>query len=532
MPTIGQRVRNALRALGGAPVPKQLEAEVVGPQASVQVATLPTASGSRVGWLDPSTSLTPELLYGDSTSPGLLWQIRRTDDVIAPAADSRRELLQSLEYDLVPRPRNEGRPDAEACAKAVEGVLHSMPDRSVPFWVAENYDYWSTFGHAVYEQIIEDNRYRLGFIRPGLICEFVQGPTGYVFARVRVRAARGVPTLDAPKLAYFARNPLPGEFRGASAYRCLIAPSTTSYELYKNLLQAMRWSRGFLHVHATADGTPSANDNEQVQMFLDAIRNGDDEALVTSQAISADVVASNVAAMQQFAPLAQYQSERKNAAALNALNNLGMRGVGSRSLGEVVHEADQALLRAHLDSYMDTVSGDNTPNGTMLPTLAEICGYPRELAPRMVVRWSDKAMKLTRGHIDQIRELVNDGILTSSPALSRFVGRQLGLPSDVLDDPPAAPEADTPSVSTPSAPDASPPAAEESAQNLVEGEKLNGAQITAALEVLDRLRNSAVSDDVAVELLVAVGIDEARARPMVVSTQSLPAPPPDDHAAA
>jgi HK97 family phage portal protein len=59
------------------------------------------------------------------------------------------------------------------------------------------------------------------------------------------------------------------------------------------------------------------------------------------------------------------------------------------------------------------------------------------------------------------------------------------------------------------------PATQETAQNIVEGEKLNGAQITAAKDVLSDVAAGNMARLVAVELLVAVGIDHPRAERMV-----------------
>lgn len=52
--------------------------------------------------------------------------------------------------------------------------------------------------------------------------------------------------------------------------------------------------------------------------------------------------------------------------------------------------------------------------------------------------------------------------------------------------------------------------------------QLNGAQITAAVDVIEKLRNGIVNALVAIELLIAVGIPEERARRMVSSTTAMP----------
>lgn len=55
-------------------------------------------------------------------------------------------------------------------------------------------------------------------------------------------------------------------------------------------------------------------------------------------------------------------------------------------------------------------------------------------------------------------------------------------------------------------------------ENIESTEGLNGAQIRAALDILDGVRSGSVASAVAVELLIALGIDRARAERMVSET--------------
>ncbi len=57
----------------------------------------------------------------------------------------------------------------------------------------------------------------------------------------------------------------------------------------------------------------------------------------------------------------------------------------------------------------------------------------------------------------------------------------------------------------------------DTAANIASGEKLNGIQITASADVINRLIMGNIPKEVALELLVAVGIDEDRAKKMVSS---------------
>jgi len=496
-------------------VPLQLSTSVLGENGELRI-SLPDRRGGDAGMLDPNPKFTPEFLYGTKTTPGALMTIRVSDPVVQPAADSRRELLQSLEYDVVPPKRLARDTHAIACAAAVNTLLNTMPDRTLSFWVGETYDWWSTIGHYLAEIVADGDKVSFLYVRRGLLDQWIQDKEtgGYRWSHARVETSRRTVSLPAEKCAYFARNPVPGQYDGNSAYRCVVAPSATTTELYRNLLEAMKWSRGTLHIQGEKGeyGGPTLADAENIKEFTDYLYNSDEMpgALVTTSQVKASVIASNVAALQQFAPLAQYQDEAKNRAALNALNNLGMRGVGSRSLGEVVHEVDQAHLRAHLDAFLDILSGDNHPNGTMMRTLAQLVGFEPEYAPRIVVRWTDRTRKMGREHLQMVTDLVADKMLRNTPEMSRFIATQAQLPEDVIN---------------------SQFAGVDESETI---EPLQAGSLNASIAILQALNPppgsgvARIAPKAAVSLLVAAGVPSDQAQAMVNAQSGIEAPEPAD----
>jgi hypothetical protein len=226
------------------------------------------------------------------------------------------------------------------------------------------------------------------------------------------------------------------------------------------------------------------------------------QGLITTDRVKLSIIQSQSPGLQQFGPLAQSIAETKNRAALSALANLGQRGVGSRSLGEVVQEADQAHLRGHLDAAMDLLSGDNAPNGTLMARLAELGGFDAALAPRIVVRWSDRAVRMSAEHVTQVADLVQRSILRSTPELSQYVARQLGLSDEVI----AAQSREVETVQQP----------------------LPVGSLTASLAIMQALVPAApqtpMASAAAVQLLVAAGIAPTDAQAMV-DAQRPPAAP-------
>lgn len=75
-----------------------------------------------------------------------------------------------------------------------------------------------------------------------------------------------------------------------------------------------------------------------------------------------------------------------------------------------------------------------------------------------------------------------------------------------------------PAVSEPDKPET--PDQPESAQNVVEGEKLNGAQITAASDIVSQVAGGQMARGVAIELLIAVGLSAERAERMVAEAMA------------
>jgi hypothetical protein len=412
-------------------LPQPADRGVLGEDSGALVSSLPFDWGASAGWLDPNTQFTPEYLHGDWKSPGKLLEIRRTDDVISPAMDSRRELLASFGYEVRPRPRMLKSARAQTVAIKVGARLASMPDTSVPWFVSQAYDHWGTSGFDLSEITLDElDRLELSHIRPGLIRRFNPDATGRMPASVTIQTRQGDKTIDFSKFSYFARNPEPGEYRGQSAIRCMVATSETTLQLYSALLQSIRYSMGFPYLSDTGQGKTTDADKNNALESMSKLLKGVSDVAYFGRKVEPKMLASVVPAMQSFAPLAQFQAERKQAAAMNALNNLGMRGVGSRSLGEVVHDADQRALRAHLDLFMKTISGDSYQAGTLMRTLTELEGEHPDLAPEIVIRWDDgSAERKSRDHIALVAQLVKDGVLAQSPDLDAWIRQQLQVPN-------------------------------------------------------------------------------------------------------
>jgi len=433
-PGLWTRLVRAARGPSPALLEQKADRAVVGESAASLESTLPFDWGASAGWLEANAQFTVDYLHGNTTTPGKLLEIRRTDDVISPAMDSRREMMASLTYEVRPRARFRQNYRAIETAIKVGARLDSMPGTSLSWWMSETYDHYSTSGHSVDEITLDEfDRLNLWHIRPGLIRAFNPDETGRGFTAIQARTRVGETTIDASKLSYIARNPEPGEFRGQSAIRCMLATSETTLQLYSALLQSIRYSMGFPYLtDADFAGRPLTDaDKTNAMKQMSNLLKGKSDIAYFAGKIKPDILASQTPAMQQFGPLAQFQAERKQAAAHSALNNLGMRGVGSRSLGEVVQDADMRALKGHLDLYMKTVSGDHHICGTLMRTLTEMEGEHPDLSPEIVIKWdADGNEKKSRAHLELVAKLAAELPGFATDDTNDWLRAQLGVSDD------------------------------------------------------------------------------------------------------
>ena len=403
---------------------------VLGDSAETLASTVPFEWGRSAGWLESNDKFTVEFLHGTAKTTGKLLEIRRTDDVISPAVDSRRELMAGLTYGIRPPRRFRNDATAQRAAIEVKARLESMPGTSIPWWVSEVYDHWYTSGFNLDEIVLDwANRVRFDHVRPGVIAQFNPDDSGRGWESVKVRTRLSFATVGAEKFAYTPRLPQPGEFWGESGVRCLLTTSETTLQLYSALLQSIRYSMGFPWLEDQGNGIVTDTDkNNALQSFSDVLK-GKSILAYFGKKVKPQILSSQTPAMSQFGPLATFQAERKQAAARNSLANLGVRGVGARSLGETVHDSDMAMVKGHLDLFMRNLSGEGQRTASVMHTLAALSGYPEQYAPEIYIDWTaNGAERKGMDHLRFVGELWRDASLTPTDKDREWMREQLQMP--------------------------------------------------------------------------------------------------------
>lgn len=201
--------------------------------------------------------------------------------------------------------------------------------------------------------------------------------------------------------------------------------------------------------------------------------------------------------------------------------NLGAKSTGSYALSQ---DQSQFFLMA-----LQAV-GKNVCNTMNRNCIREMVDYNWDVKkyPKLTVSGLDSPDILA--FAGAIAQLMTAGAITSDIPTENELRRMVKLPQKQVTAPALA-EGDAETKSPVTGPVSTGSTDGDTAENIVEGAKLNGIQITASLEVLNDLIAKSIPPEVALELLVAVGIDRDKAQKMVDSCKKFnPAQPPPSEA--
>lgn len=200
---------------------------------------------------------------------------------------------------------------------------------------------------------------------------------------------------------------------------------------------------------------------------------------------------------------------------------MGQQAVGSFALAESKTSLFAVALGAFLDAIQDVF------NNFAIPRLLRLNTLRFETQPVLVHGDIEKIDLTMLG--DYVVKLASAGIPIGDPATVRFLRMQAGLPEEVEDDlavlPPTPPEpGPEPTPAPQPEPTPEPTPGPEPAVNPLEA--LNGAQVTAALEIAQNVRTGVLPKDSAIALLeAAFNLDPAVARRIIDPIEVRPPAP-------
>lgn len=377
--------------------------------------------GPSVGAWDPNPEFTPAQLYGTNGTAGILEKTRRTHPILSPAMDSRKEFMQSLNYRVVARANT---PTHRACAQAVADLFDGCETHTLSAWVAATYDALHSYGHSVQTIGMGDTGVRITPVHPAMIYGFVADEeTGAHLIGVQIQP--NARFIDAGAVGVCSRTDWPGQWRGESILRPMLATQAIEEQLMAGVLRALAASTGTPVAKLPGVGAITPDEATEIDELLTAMVSGTSVVARVRDKVDVQWLSSPSQALSQFGPVMTLVDGRSRAAVGQALANLGVSRTGSNALGQVIQDASETDLRRHLEAALRTISGDTPATSTMMVRLAAWVGYPAQYAPRIEIEW-ERTTEATLEHIRTVSDMIAAGHVDPESG-ARWVARNLGV---------------------------------------------------------------------------------------------------------
>jgi DNA-binding transcriptional MerR regulator len=209
-------------------------------------------------------------------------------------------------------------------------------------------------------------------------------------------------------------------------------------------------------------------------------------------------------------PVIERYDKRKAIIILAQFIMLGMDQVGSYALSRSQNDMFILAATSWLNSFADIINRHAIPRLMKLNAFPGITGMP-------TLAFSPLGIPDLAGISDYVNKLVDKAVLTPDEELERHLRQMADLPQKTEEEEGAA------GTVLPST-NGTPVTGEGAPENLASIKGLNGAQINAALDILAQVSAGSITPTVGTELLMALGLDQARAEIIIRDTVSNPVP--------
>ena len=371
-------------------------------------------------------------------------------------------------------------------------------------------------------------RLELFHVHPSSIQDYKES-NGFGLEYIKQSVDGGTHRIPAERLVYIAPMGAAGEYEGWTPMRSLGFIVELSWQLAISTARRGRLDAGMFALEETEPGAAEQTIGE-IEQALDELEAGQQLSGFIPHGMKLDFH-SPAASGTNPVEIWKYVDGQVDHVIGAWVASLGLTsGSGSRALGDTLSIQDSKRWRRVLNLIGSGVS-------TMYQDLAADLGYPADVrVPTLCVRDEDAVdpAQLTAA----IQAGVTAGILPVVPELTRELGERAGLSKETVDamvdatsrQPDAFSPVDALSPTTSAdeelvEPTPTPTDAVE-AQGADDPTPLNGAQVEAALSIIEQVRAGSLPAQAAQDLLTSVGIPPDRARAMVESVEALPAPTP------
>ena len=363
------------------------------------------------GFIDSNVQITPRDLYGRPQEPGLYWEMRYSDPIIASIMNFRRDSVGSLDYGVVPR-RDD--PTCELAAKAVEWTLQNMPYMDLNSFVAKTYDEVYSFGFCLYEMVVnEDGKFCLHHVPSFMVDWWILDKQRTYLSGVKIDEGDKLIEVDSRKFVWFGDQAFEGNYWGISDLRKLVAIFSARKQDLQNYLALRRLQQGVPYFKENGEHPNNANSWQVAANWLTQYFQGKPSPLILNAGMDFNYQQISIPGVDNASGMLSYFDALIREALGSSLHNLGIGGAGGAyALGKELAISDAEQFKAHVDDFLQMLNGNNAPESNLLAVITELLGFdPHKHTPKLVVR--DNVIELNAmDNLDKLVSLVKEGIIS------------------------------------------------------------------------------------------------------------------------
>ena len=363
------------------------------------------------GFIDSNVQITPRDLYGRPQEPGLYFEMRYSDPIIASIMNFRRDSVGALDYELQPAGEDQ---TCELAAKSVQYVLNNMPYMDLNSFVAKTYDEVYSFGFCLYEMVVgEDGRFCLHHIPSFMIDWWILDKERTYLSGVKIDEGDKLIEVDARKFVWFGDQAYEGNYWGISDLRKLVAVFSARKQDLQNYLALRRLQQGVPYFKENGEHPNNANSWQVAANWLTNYFQGKPSPLILNAGMDFAYQAISIPGVDNASSMLSYFDAIIREALGSSLHNLGIGGAGGAyALGKELAISDAEQFKTHVDDFLQMLNGNNAPESNLLAVITELLGFDPHLhTPRLVVR--DNVVELNAmDNIDKLVTLIKEGIIS------------------------------------------------------------------------------------------------------------------------
>jgi hypothetical protein len=369
--------------------------------------------GPQAGWRDSNKLIRPSDLVGKIWNPGLLTEMRYSDDIIAPTMDSIEAMICSLEYDIVPRTDRPTDRQVMA-AQGVNHVLRNMPFLSLERFISTAWNNVASYGFALFEVHVPTEgphafKLQLHSIAPWQVESFILNDERTRLVKVRVDNGDGIVDIKAEKLIWFGEDSFISNYYGSPMIRAAMSAFSAKKEDIKNYLSLRRLQKGIIVCQENTNGSTAAS-WQAVKNWLRRFYMGQNLPLLLNSGMEMKFEKSDQQ-LQGYDGMLEFWDKKIRGVLDDTLGNLGQDGVGSLALGKEVADANKSRLVSKTNKFLELVNGNTNIDSQLVQLITELIGFnPATEAPHIIAVDNVEA-DMTEATIT-MAGLVKDGVIS------------------------------------------------------------------------------------------------------------------------